>query len=192
MVLKFNEDNWPVVYFYLGDEEINEELFENYKVNYLNLLIKCKKEKKKMILISDLNTEKSLPIKYVMKQAMFNRKINKFNELYVSAVCIYCKNKSFKNILKMYFTLTKPASPYKLCTSLEKINKFLDEKINYKFDARIYENFNKSSALGSNNYFNKEDLLKELKIKDYKCDEINDEKIEEINNIINKEEINNL
>ena len=25
MVLKFNEDNWPVVYFYLGDEEINEE-----------------------------------------------------------------------------------------------------------------------------------------------------------------------
>ena len=62
MVLKFNEDNWPVVYFYLGKEEINEELFESYKVNYLNLLIKCKKEKKKMILISDLNTECCLPV----------------------------------------------------------------------------------------------------------------------------------
>lgn len=184
MVLKFNEDNWPVVYFYLGKEEINEELFESYKVNYLNLLIRCKKEKKKMILISDLNTECSLPVKYVMKQAMFNRKINKFNELYVAAVCIYCKNKSFKNILKMYFTLTKPASPYKLCTSLEKINKFLEEKIDYKFDATIYENFNKSSLSNDNSSFNKEDLLKELKINDY--DEINNEELD------NNEKINNL
>jgi len=187
MVLKFNEDNWPVVYFYLGDEEINEELFESYKVNYLNLLIKCKREKKKMILISDLNTEKSLPIKYVFKQAMFNRKINKFNELYVAAVCIYCKNKSFKNILKMYFTLTKPASPYKLCTSLEKITTFLSEKIDYKFDATVYKDFNKSSNKNENKIFNKEDLLKELKITDYEED--TDEKI---NDKIIKEEINNL
>tara|TARA_A100001015_G_C14492988_1_gene519976 strand:- start:38 stop:391 length:354 start_codon:yes stop_codon:yes gene_type:complete len=117
MVLSFNEENWPVVYFYIGNNEINDELFESYKINYLNLLLKCKRKKEKMILISDLNTDNNLPIKYVMKQAMFNRKINNFNKLYVAAVCIYCKNSSFKNILNMYFTLTKPASPYKLCTS---------------------------------------------------------------------------
>ena len=118
MVLKFNEDKWPVVYFYTGNEEINDELFEDYKITYLNLLLKCKRNKQKMILISDLNGKNSLPIKYVMKQAMFNRKINNLNKLYVAAVCIYCKSKSFKNVLNMYFTLTKPASPYKLCTSL--------------------------------------------------------------------------
>ena len=84
----------------------------------------------------------------------------------------------------MYFTLTKPASPYKLCTSLEKINKFLEEKIDYKFDATIYENFNKSSLSNDNSSFNKEDLLKELKINDY--DEINNEELD------NNEKINNL
>ena len=140
MVFKFNTSKWPVVYFYSDENEVNDEIFESYKINYLNLLIKCKKEKIKMIFISDLNTKYSLPVKYVIKQAMFNKKINHFNKLYVAAVCIYCKNKSFKNILNMYFTITKPESPYKLCTSLEKITNFLKDKIKYNFDASVFSN----------------------------------------------------
>lgn len=143
MIANFNLNNWPIVYFKLSGDAICEDSFEEYKKYYLNLLIKSKNENVKIILICNLNNSGNLPLNYVMKQAQFNKEIYKFNKEYVKCVCILCKDRSFKNILNLYFTVSKPAAPYKLCRSFSKINKYLNEKFAVTFDTNIFdENFN--------------------------------------------------
>jgi hypothetical protein len=144
MIGDFNLEFWPIVYLKLNDKEINENSFEEYKKYYLNLLLKCKKNNEKMVLICNLNSGRMLPLDYVMKQAQFNKEIHKFNKDYIKTVCILCKEKSFKNVLNLYFTVAKPANPYKLSRSFEKINLYLKEKFDISFDVSIYENSNES------------------------------------------------
>ena len=144
MIGDFNLEFWPIVYLKLNDKEINENSFEEYKKYYLSLLLKCKKNNEKMVLICNLNSGRMLPIDYVMKQAQFNKEIQKFNKDYIETVCILCKEKSFKNVLNLYFTVAKPTNPYKLSRSFEKINLYLKDKFNIDFDVSIFENQNES------------------------------------------------
>jgi hypothetical protein len=136
-MIVFNTKYWPVVYFYIDNEKMNDEMFEEYKRTYLTILLKCKKEKEKIILISDLNNQGNLPIKYVVKQAYFNNKIHKFNEQYVSIVCVYLQNQSFKKILDIYFSICTPCCPYKVCSSFDIINDFMNPY--HKFDTHVFE-----------------------------------------------------
>ena len=139
MSADYNLDNWPIVYFKLSSNQISDETFEEYKKSYLSLLVRCKNNNDKIILICDLNKSAKLPLNYIMKQAQFTKDINKFNKEYIKAVCILCNDKNFKNILSLYFTFCRPASPYKLCRSFDKINKYLIEKLNINFDSNIYD-----------------------------------------------------
>ena len=136
----FNVDRWPIVYLKaISGNSITDDSFESYKKMYLELLVKAKKNNEKMILICNLNTSGNLPLKYIMKQAQFNKEIYKFNKEYVKCVCILCKDKSFKNILNLYFSVAKPAAPYKLCRSIEKANKFLLDSFKINFDVNVFE-----------------------------------------------------
>jgi len=119
-MIQFNTKHWPIVYFFIDNEKMTDEVFEEYKRTYLTILLKCKKENKKIILISDLNNQDNLPLKYVMKQAYFNNKIHKFNQAYVDLVCVYLNNNSFKRILDIYFSILK-------------------EKMNLDFDTHVYQ-----------------------------------------------------
>jgi hypothetical protein len=47
---------------------------------------------------------------------------SKFNKLYLNAVLIFSQSKSFKNLLNVYLSMITHSSPYKLCSSFEKIN----------------------------------------------------------------------
>ena len=59
-----------------------------------------------------------------------------------------------KLLIKAYYGLEKneraDATSWRVHGDFRKINKFLEEKIDYKFDATIYENFNKSSLFFDN------------------------------------------
>ena len=134
----FNLEHWPVVLLSTDNNELNDESFDNYKRNYINLLLKCKNEGTKIILICSLNTNGNIPIKYIAKQSEFNKEMYNYNKEYVKCVCILCKEKSFKNILNLYFTMAKPATPYKLCRSIEKVNKYLNEVMKINFNANVY------------------------------------------------------
>jgi hypothetical protein len=139
MISNFNLDYWPIVYFKSPGNTIDDESFEEYKKYYLNLLIKCKNNNEKMILICNLNKLTSYPIEFIAKQAEFSKQIFKFNKEYVKCVCILCKDKSFKNILNLFFTFVKPATSYKLCRSFDKVNKYLFQKFNVTFKSNIFE-----------------------------------------------------
>jgi GR25 family glycosyltransferase involved in LPS biosynthesis len=136
----FNTKYWPLVYFYKNDTKMNETAFEDYKKTYLQILLKCKKEKCQIILISDLNNQNKLDIKYVMKQAYFNLKIEKFNKKYVKTVCVYMNDKNFKKILDMYFSVCPPYCPYKICETYEVINQFIKETNNEVYNTSIFSN----------------------------------------------------
>lgn len=143
MVKYFYTKEWPIIYLRSYNDLINDNLFEKYKKEYLTILLKCKNNKEKIILIYDLinlNNYENLAIKYIMKYANFNKEIYKFNKEYIKAVCILCNNSGFKNILNLYFTISKPASPYKLCQNYEKATKYLLEKFNVNYDISNFEN----------------------------------------------------
>lgn len=139
MSLIFNTENWPLVYLKVDKKVLNDETYEEYQRAYLNLLIRCKKNNEKMILICNLSNANNLPMSIVMKQIQFNKDIYKFNKEYLKCACILCNNKYFKNVLNTYFNMAKPAAPYKICRCYNKINKYLLEKFNLKFDSNIFQ-----------------------------------------------------
>ena len=156
----FNTKYWPLVYFFVDDNGMNENDFENYKKTYLQILLKCKKEKTKIILISDLNNQKKIDVKYVMKQAYFNLKLEKFNKLYVKIVCVYLKDKNFKKILNMYFNICKPYCPYKICNSYDIINQFIKNELKEDYDTNIF-----SDLIEDISNLENEDEYKQIKSK---------------------------
>ena len=141
-IVHFNTEQWPVVYFKSGNSQINDENFDDYKKSYLQLLVKCKRNNEKMILICDLNSfnndSEALPIKYFIKQSNFNKEMYEHNKKYLKCVCILCKNKNIKTMLNLYFSISKPAAPYKLCRSIDKANLFIYEKGDINFDVSIF------------------------------------------------------
>jgi len=139
MSLNFNTKNWPIVYLKIDKTLINDEIYEEYQRTYLKLLIKCKNKKEKMILICNLSNSNNLPLNIIMKQVQFNKDIYKYNKEYLKCACILCNNKYLKSILNTYFSISKPAAPYKICSSYEKINIYLLEKFNLKFDSIIFK-----------------------------------------------------
>lgn len=180
MGLKFNITYWPIVHFKLISN-INDENFELYKIHYLNVLLKCKKYKEKIVLIADLNSNYEMPMKYIFKLALFNKKLFKFNKLYLNAVLIFSQSKSFKNLLNVYLSMITPSSPYKLYSSFEKINLYLANNLNIHFDANIFnlDNVNNINNVNQNNIEkyndNKLDLYKKLNDENTNDIELNDD-----------------
>ncbi len=160
MIENFNLNNWPIVYFSNNSDKcMTDESFEEFKEYYLNLLVRCKRTKDKMILICNLNnvTDNSPSLKYIMRFAQFNKSIYKFNKEYVGGVCLLSTNKCLKDLLQIYFSVAKPACPVKICRSIEKANKFLKEKcdliinvntiiINSNIDSDVNMDFIKSES----------------------------------------------
>jgi len=134
MIHNFFLDFWPFVFFKSTGYELNDDYFEQYKKFYLQLLIRCKNNNQKMILICDLNSIHSFPMDFIIKQAQFTKQIFNFNKLYLKCVCILCKDKTFKNVLNLFFSFSRPAAPVKLCRSFHKINLFLLKSFNITFD----------------------------------------------------------
>lgn len=173
MIENFNLDNWPIVYFKSNSENnttFDDNNFEEFKKFYLELLIRCKRNKEKMILVCnlmDITYSDKIPMKYLLKHAQFNKEIYKFNKEYVTAVCLLCENKSLKNMINLYFSMTKPASPFKMCRSFKKGNMFLKEKCGIDYDLSIFQtNFQKinDEDEDDNNIDETSDNMKELEI----------------------------
>ena len=128
-----------------------------------------------------------MPMKYIFKLALFNKKLFKFNKLHLHAVCIFSQSKSFKNLLKIYLSLITPSSPYKLCSSFDKINIYLKDNLNIIFDTNIF-NLNKENSTNNiehqsdnnNNNNNKLDLYKKLNEEEINKEEINKEEINDL------------
>ena len=129
--MKFHTEKWPIVYFKVNMNNITDEIFEEYKKNYLSLLLRSKREGVKIVLICDLFhcfNYNTIETKYIMKQSEFNTETYKFNKEYLKCICILCKSSVLKNMLNLYFGMSKPAAPYKICKNFQKANEYLIQK----------------------------------------------------------------
>lgn len=145
MIENFNLEYWPIIYFKSNNKNesnLTDDNFNKYKEFYLNLLVKCKRNKEKMTIICDLMEinpiNNNVPMKYIMKHVQFNKEMQKFNKEYLNGVCILCNNKNIKNILNIYFGMVKPITIIKVCRSYSKGNIFIKDKLNLNFDINIY------------------------------------------------------
>ncbi len=168
----------PFVYIKFHNINLNDEIFENYTKKYLELLIECKKNKEKIYVIIDINEFESLPIPYLLKQAQFNKKIFNYNQKYLHCVYIYCKNKLFKQMIKMYMMVEKTAVPLTIFRSLTKLNSSIKEKWNIDFDSHIFfkNNFKQFKQESESSF--EEDI-------DYENNEIDNKNLEEFDNLHN-------
>lgn len=184
MSFNFNTENWPIVYLKIDKTLINDEIYEEYQRTYLKLLIRCKNNKEKMILICNLSNANNLPLNIIMKQVQFNKDIYKYNKEYLKCACILCNNKYLKSILNTYFSISKPAAPYKICSSYEKINIYLLEKFNLKFNSNMFKDEDSlNNELNDIEIDNLEDVKKY--INDIDIDE-NIDKTEDLSDLINQ------
>ncbi len=182
----------PFVYIRFKNIQINDEIFENYTRKYLELLLSCKKNKEKIYVIIDINEFETLPLPYLLKQAQFNKKIFKFNQKYLHCAYIYCKNKVFKNMIKMFMMVEKPAVPMRIIRSVSKLNQSILDNYNINVDINIFLKDLKNSKQNNNeNYDNKNNEIDE-------DEETSNESIDELREVdkirnyldINKEENN--
>ena len=54
----FNLDNWPIIYIKNKNNFLNDPILEEYKKDYLTILIRCKNNKDKIILFMDIYEKK--------------------------------------------------------------------------------------------------------------------------------------
>ena len=116
----FNLDNWPIIYI-KNNNFLNDNILEEYKKDYLTILIRCKNHKEKIILFMDIYDKSEIQMPYIKKMTEFHRSIEDYNKLYVEYIYILCKSKIIKNVISMLLSVEKPAVPCKIIRSLDKL-----------------------------------------------------------------------
>ncbi len=128
----------PFVYIkFRGDLEITDENFEEYKKEYLELLMTCKQNHDKIIPIIDVSSLHLLSTKYITKQMEFNKQIFSLHQKFLHFAIIYTESKTMKNLIKMNMFVEKTAVPVFICRSINKINNIIRQNFNVEFDSSL-------------------------------------------------------
>ena len=134
----FDVSQYPFLYIRFHDVQVTDENFEEYKREYLEILLDCKKQNKRLISIIDVNHLTNLSIPYMIKQSGLNRELFSIHQKYLIAVFIYCESKIFKELIKMHMLVEKPAVSLQICRSIEKLNSAILQKIDLSFDSKTF------------------------------------------------------
>lgn len=137
-LVSFDLSKPPFLYIRFHDINITDENFEEYKREYLEILLQCKKKNEMKISIVDINHLSNLSIPYMIKQSNLNRELYSIHQKYLTAVFIYCESKIFKELIKMHMFIEKPAVPLQICRSIEKLNQAITNQTNISFDSKVF------------------------------------------------------
>lgn len=127
----FNLESWPIIYIKNDNGYFDDNLLEEYKKDYLNILIRCKNNKEKIITLINIYSNSNISLPHMQKMSKFHKEIYDYNKKYVEYVYILCADKNIKNMLTLFLAMEKPASPYKIVRSLEKLEKAFESNHNY-------------------------------------------------------------
>jgi len=144
----FNLDNWPIVYIKNNNNWLNDEILEEYKKDYLSILIRCKNNKDKIILFMDIYERTEVQMPYIKKMAEFHKNVEEYNRLYVEYIYVLCKSKIMKNIISMLLSVESPAVSCKIIRSLDKLESAFLE--NHKRDIKEFKIYKTLQNLMSN------------------------------------------
>lgn len=144
----FNLDNWPIIYIKNKNNFLNDEILEQYKKDYLIILIRCKNNKEKIILFMDIYEKTEVQMPYIKKMADFHKSVEEYNKVYVEYIYVLCKSKIMKNVISMLLSVESPAVRCKIIRSLDKLQvSFLE---NHKKDIKEFKIYKTLESVMSN------------------------------------------
>lgn len=174
MFAGFLINEFPIVYIRIKSDDFNDENLVFYQNSFINVLLRAKNEKQKIIILLDLFDcdSSTFNMNNIMKQANFYKSIMKYTSLYVQHVYILSNRNDLHFFIKIFRTFGKSDVPYKIVKNTEKI------------EQNIYKKYNTKVTL---NQFKYEDIDKSQLLVNYIYDKSTENEI-----IIDKEEFENV
>lgn len=117
----FSLEYWPIIYVKNNNETLNDELLEEYQKDFLKILIRCKNNKEKVILLIDIYNKSGVQMNYMSKISQFHRRTEEYNKKYIDHIYILCESKFTKNLISMFLTNENPVAPCNVIRSLSKL-----------------------------------------------------------------------
>jgi hypothetical protein len=145
---------FPIVYISINSDHFNDENFEYYKSSYVNLLLKAKNEKQRMIILLDLIgcDNATFKMENILKQASFYKSIMEHSIKYVQHVYIISNRNDLHVLIKIFKTFAKSLVPYKVVRNTEKIEQNIYKKYNIKLKLNQFKSENIDQSKLISNY----------------------------------------
>ncbi len=151
MFAGFSLHEFPIVYISIKSDEFSDENLELYQNSFIQLLLKAKDEKQKIIILLDLFEcdGSTFNMDNLMKQANFYKSIMKYTALYIQHVYILSNRNDLHFFVKIFRTFGKSEVPYKIVKTTEKIEQNIQKKYNIKVELNMFKesNINKSELI---------------------------------------------
>ncbi len=151
MFAGFLVNEFPIVYISIKSDDFSDENLVAYQNSFVNILLKAKDEKQKIIILLDLFQcdDSTFNMDNLMKQANFYKSIMKYCTLYVQHVYILSNRNDLHFFVKIFRTFGKSDVPYKIVKNTEKIeqNIFKKYKIKVVLNEFKEEHINKSQLI---------------------------------------------
>ena len=143
--MNIDYNQWPIVKIKYKDIVLNDEIFEDYKLQFLNILKKCKDLNQKCLLIIDLLDMKKIPMKYMMRQKKFHNQIIDHTVKYIQNIFIVLKHNALRNILSIFVKMSKKKQTFYFLKELQEAydiieNKFIIENNTIKDNVNLNDN----------------------------------------------------
>ncbi len=183
MFAGFFVNEFPIVYISIKSDDFSDENLIHYQNSFVNVLLRAKDEKQKIIILLDLFQcdGSTFNINNLMKQANFYKSVMKYCALYVQHVYILSNRNDLHFFVKIFRTFGKSDVPYKIVKNTEKIEQNIYKKYNTRVKLNNFKSevINRSSLLINYIYNN---CLNDIEIDTTDSYEMN---IEDIQNAMN-------
>ncbi len=151
MFAGFLVNEFPIVYITIKSDDFSDENLVLYQNSFINILLKAKDEKQRIIILLDLFQcdNSTFNMDNLMKQANFYKSIMKYTALYVQHVYILSNRSDLHFFVKIFRTFGKSDVPYKIVKNTEKIEQNIYKKYNTKVELNMFKesNINKSQFI---------------------------------------------
>ena len=124
----------PIINVSIIDHIINDELFDEYCLEILNIFKHSKEINKKLTLIINIKFKEFPKMNYIYKNVKFLKKVKKLGEIYFSKIYYILDNNITKVFLSIVFTLVPPTIEYEIVESIKNISNI------YCHDSVVNEN----------------------------------------------------
>jgi hypothetical protein len=163
MFAGFLVNDFPIIYISIKSDECNDETLISYQNSMINILLRTKNEKQKIIILLDLFQcdSSTFNMSNLMKQANFYKSIMKYTTLYIQHVYILSNRTDLSFFVKIFKRFGKSDVPYKIVKNTEKIEENIYKKYNtnVKLNQFKNENIDKSQLLENYIYDNNSQSL---------------------------------
>lgn len=174
MFAGFLVNDFPIVYISIKSDDFSDENLTYYQNSFINILLRAKDEKQKIIILLDLFEcdNSTFNMDNLMKQANFYKSIMKYTALYVQHVYILSNRNDLHFFVKIFRTFGKSDVPYKIVKNTEKIEQNIYKKYQTKVVLKDFKSdlIDKSLLLVNYNY-EKLNQNNDIIIEEYNNDE---------------------